>query len=596
MAKMEKDDHGPIAGFGGFFGVKAPSPSDATQLDDWLLAQGAERLLTRPQCRVWRIGSPFGGLASIVVDPCIHALLVGDLFRPQPTSSDGAAQIIRDGHRRRGPQLVWDLVGQFALMLWDNNRRELAFFRDGSSAQTLFCAQGPGGSLCFADRLSLLAGCPLLTRRLSRPALHEYLRFLDISTPHTIYDGMLSAEPDRLYVHGPQGLRWSDGPAGAVAQSSWTLGRAADELDRRLFEAVADRLADVDATVCFLSGGVDSAYLCALASEQAPGRITALTVGFDEPRTDESTVARRIAEHIGVPHRVLRFDLDSCRRAFDALAEGAEYPFADPAGVPTLLAYREARGLAKHALDGTGADTLLGMMPARHQRIAVEHAARLPYGLRRVIARLMAALPTIRDYRPLLAFGDPEEVLVRWGGFSRREIERLCGEAVRLDETRFYRIFRGYPRSAHFERYSALMGNLPDDRIHTAAALTGLKVRFPFFEPQVAALIGSLERDHRWRPEEPKRVLRAALSKRIPRPLWDVPKHGFDFPFVALLTHRDAKLVRDYLDPIRVSRAGLIDPETVAAMVRDFIAGRRDQVFRVWGLAVLYAWIEAHGL
>jgi asparagine synthase (glutamine-hydrolysing) len=293
---------------------------------------------------------------------------------------------------------------------------------------------------------------------------------------------------------------------------------------------------------------------------------------------------------------VLRFDLDACRDGFDALAAGAEYPFADPAGVPTLLAFRHARTLGTVALDGTGADTLLGIMPARHQRIAVGWSARLPHPLRRRLAALMAPVPGLRDYRPLLEFGDPEEVLTRWQGFTRREIEALCGAPVPLAESRFYRIFRRYPRHAHFERYSALMGNLPDDRIHVAAAMTGLRVRFPFFAPEVEALVRGLDRDLRWRPDEPKRVLKAALAGRVPRALWDVPKHGFDFPFADLLAHRDLELVRTWLTPSRLDADGLPSPAAVQALAEGFIAGDRRQAFRVWALVVLSAWLGTHDL
>lgn len=583
-------------GANGIIGAKDLRPADAARLHDWLARRGARTLTGTELCRLWVIGTPVGGLTTLT-DGAVQGWLLGDLFCADHATAADTAGMLAQAYRARGHRLVWDLTGQFALILWDAERRELALFRDGSSAQGLYHAGRPDGSLLFADRPDLLAECPLLPRRVSRPALHEYLRFLDISTPRTLYDGILSCEPGRLYLHARHGLHVLDAPAQAP-QSDTPVGldAAAAELDRRLAAAVAGRLATTGTTIAFLSGGVDSAYLCALAAEMDPGRIRALTVGFSAPPEDESAVAARIAAHIGVPHEVLRFDLDACREAFDALAAGAAQPFADPAGVPTLLAYRHARSIGDVALDGTGADTLLGIMPARHQRIAVAWSALLPAPARRLLAALMAPLPVIRDYRALVDFGDPEEALVRWHGFERRAIEALCGEHVSLAGSRYYRVFRGYRRHAHYERYSALMGNLPDDRIHVAAALTGLRVRFPFFDAAVADLIRALDRDLRWRPDEPKRVLKAALGRRLPRTLWDVPKHGFDFPFTDLLRHRDATLIHTWMTPARIRSAGLRDVAAVNAMVDTFIAGDNRHAFRIWSLVVLFAWLDTHGL
>jgi asparagine synthase (glutamine-hydrolysing) len=487
-------------------------------------------------------------------------------------------------------------VGQFALVLWDARRRELALYRDDSSTQSLYYHRLPDGALVFSDRLDLLVRCPLVPRRLSAQGLHEYLRFLDVSSPSTIYDGVRSTEPGVLCLHGRHGLHHRRAPAapGPADAPPPTLDQAAATLDDHLARAVAARVEDTAALVVFLSGGVDSSLLCALAAGCGKP-LTAVTVGFDDPAADESGVAGAVASALGVPHLVLRFAAREYRRAFERLAR-AQYPFADPAGAPTLLAFEHARGLADTALDGTGADTLLGIMPPRHQRLAVQYAARLPYPVRHTLARAMAAVPRVRDYRPLLDFGDPEEVLIRWQGWSRREIERLCGRQVSLAETRFYSLFRTFAPAEHLARCSALMGNLPDDRIHVAAGITGLKVRFPFFDPAVAAYVRGLPAELRYANGVHKRVLKQALARYLPRALWDMPKHGFDFPFDTLLTADDYALVRAHADAPTLARLGCVDTRTLGRTVAEYLAGSRRERFRVWALTVLGAWLQAHDL
>ena len=138
----------------------------------------------------------------------------------------------------------------------------------------------------------------------------------------------------------------------------------------------------------------------------------ALTVGFEGADLAESGIAQAVAQHLGVPHRVLRFSMSDYRRAFDDLAATTEFPFCDPAALPTLLAYRAARELAEVALDGTGADTLLGIMPARHHRLAIACGTLIPRPLRplrplrRRLAAVMAGVPPLRPYIPLVGLDD----------------------------------------------------------------------------------------------------------------------------------------------------------------------------------------------
>jgi asparagine synthase (glutamine-hydrolysing) len=585
----------------GLIGGKDLRPGELERLGHFADAVGGKLLHPPEHFALWRIGTPRGGLRE-VARYGVHAWLLGDLFVPaSPATQALPAEFPIDAYQHEGHGWIWPMTGQFALVLWDAGRQELALFRDDSSARSLYYHRLPSGALVFSDDLDLLVHCPLVPRRLSANGIHEYLRFLDISTPATIYDGVHSTEPGALCLHGRHGLhhRHPESMPSAVAEVAsprigLTLDSAAAALDTRLGRAVESRIADAHGLVAFLSGGVDSAYLCALAARQSP-QLTAVTVGFDVRAADESAVAGKIAAAIGVPHRVLRFSPAQYRRAFEALA-GGPYPFADPAGPPTLLAFEHSRQLGDTALDGTGADTLLGIMPARHQRLAVQYVARLPYRLRWLLTTALAPVPWLRDYRPLLDFGDPQEVLVRWRGWSRREIERLCGRPVSLVHTRFYGIFRRFPRAAHMARYSALMGNLPDDRIHVAADLTGLRVRFPFFDPAVSAYVAGLPPTLRYAGGEHKRVLKHALARRLPRDLWDVPKHGFDFPFDALLDADGHALLHEHAAGGSLERLGCADLPGLRRCVDEYLAGDRRQRFRVWALVTLGAWLAAHDL
>ncbi len=137
---------------------------------------------------------------------------------------------------------------------------------------------------------------------------------------------------------------------------------------------------------------------------------------------------------------------DQYREAFDTLIAGSDLPFADPAGVPTLLMAQDCRRVVDTVLDGTGGDELAGEMPARYIRIATQYAAVLPRPLRRAGVALLRRLPRIARYTPILDFDDPEELLIRWKGWTRAEIEALCGSPVSFEHTHFFQTYRRFSR------------------------------------------------------------------------------------------------------------------------------------------------------
>lgn len=563
-----------------------PRADLAPRLARWAGAGGMESVVDHGAFGLWRMPQA----PAHTFDTGAEAgVLIGS---PYGSAGDEA---LRSVLRARREGRLDRLEGRLALILWEPGQARLTLFRDGSGASRLYHRELAGGGIVFSDDLDLLAQGPGGERRLERASLHEYLRFMDVSTPNTLLAGVRSPEPgiERVYrlAGGFEDVARGQAPPPRIPQGP---EGALDALEARLLAAIERRLPADGPVLAFLSGGIDSSLIAALAARLAPGRVSALTVGFEEAHFDETPVAAAIAGHLGLPHQVLRIPTGDYRPAFDEWSRRIAYPFADPAAVPTLLAFRAGRELAPVAFDGTGADTLLGIMPARHYRQAATWGSRVPRPLRPGLARLLRAAGPLAGLAPLVDFDDPEEILIRWRAWPRREIERLCGEPVSLAHTRYYRIYRGFAPNQHFERYSALMGNLPDDRIHEAARLTGLEVLFPFFDAEVVDLVRALPMALRYRDGEHKVILRQLLARHVPRAIWDVPKHGFDFPFADFMRVDDHALIRDYLPDARVRASGLVDADIVAATVARFRAGDDRLAFRVWALVVLFAWLANH--
>ena len=368
---------------------------------------------------------------------------------------------------------------------------------------------------------------------------------------------------------------------------------AVQTLDALLQESVRAQLASTTRPAAFLSGGVDSALICAIATRQRPD-VTAVTVGFEGVSFDEAFVAQRIASHLGLKHQVLRFSREQYLDAFGRLSRQMDQPMADPATPATLLALEHCFDRFDTVLDGTGADEAVGAMPPRHVRLAVGCASVLPVSSRRRVSRLLSKVPALSGFTPILDFEHPADTMIRWKGFTRTEIEELCGEPVSFEHTQFYRTFARFPRNAHYERYSALLNAMPNERLTQATLVSGMSVRCPFSERDTDGFIRQLRTDWRYLPGQPKRILRALLARYVPREIWDVPKHSFDFPLHTFLAGDDFALVRRYVDQGRWLDAGLLRADVVRRYGRQYMAGDQRLMFRVWALVVLGAWLEKH--
>lgn len=511
----------------------------------------------------------------------------------QAQESASAATLILMAWRRWGPRCLNRLDAEMSFVLRERKHDPAAvyLYSDRSATHPLYFRLLPQGGIAFASRLRLMPKCLGMNLQISLVGLHEYLRFLDISPPNTPYDGIQAAVAGELVCirHGQVSV--IDLPPPSTPHCG-SFTEAISVLETLLNASVAARLQTSRSPAAFLSGGIDSALVCALASRHRPD-LEAVTVGFDTPEFDESPVAERIARHLGLRHRVLRFDWNDLTRGFELFYARSELPTADPACTPTLLAFRDCADRHDVVLDGIGADDLVGIMPSRHTRVAIEYGARLPLTLRRAMVRIMHKIPLLRDYTPILDFTHPAELLIRWHGFTAEEIERLTGHRALLEQTRFYQAFARFPANAHFERYTALVQCGPSDRLHQAALMTGLPAHLPYLENVVAAFIESLPQGFRYTAREPKRILRALLQRHVPRELWEGPKHGFDFPFRRFLAAEDNQLVRRYLLEGDRSCWNLIAAREVESYARRFLAGDVSIAFRVWTLVVLAAWLQS---
>jgi asparagine synthase (glutamine-hydrolysing) len=499
------------------------------------------------------------------------------------------------------------LDAMFAFALWDRSERVLWLARDHAGIKPLAWTMLADGAVLFGSELRALEAAGGWSPELDAESMAAYLRLGCIPAPRTVFRGVRKLPPGGLVRVGmdgaPEERRWFDVLALAreAAPARLTPAEAEEAVDAALADSVrAQLVADVPVGA-FLSGGVDSSSVVAAMARAAPGAAHAFTIGFDNPTYDESVDAARIAEALGVRHTVLRATEADALALVNGLPRIHDEPFADSSQLPTLLLSRLTRGHVTVALSGDGGDELFGGY-RRHVLAARlwPRLARVPVPLRRAVAAMIGAVPP-RWWDAVLR---PLPAAPRRPGETLHKLATVLAapdlDAVyaRLTTTDGEGMLHGDAPQEPLTRFRALdaAGYLHDDvltKVDRASMSVALEVRVPMLSPAMIRLAFSLPPGLLVRADGGKAVLRDALARHVPRPLFEREKTGFSFPVGAWLRGPLRGWVEDRLASRRLRESGLVDRARAARLWAEHRAGQRDHANALWAVLMLAGWLEA---
>ena len=381
-----------------------------------------------------------------------------------------------------------------------------------------------------------------------------------------------------------------------------------DRLDGLLRDAVrAQIVADVPLGI-FLSGGLDSSLLTAIAAREIPS-ITALTVRAGTGSFDETPHAIAAARHIGVRHEIVELSSGDFDSAFDAIANLLSEPLADSSLLPTYLVCRAARARMTVALGGDGADELFGGYPNFQVQRFARIMAAFPRASGRALIAAMDMLPSGHGYMNLrfrlaqLAQGFGHQVgrqsylwMAPFGERDLRDIFRADIPVAELAAAAFAPIDDAASQADgdnDIEQllHQFLLTYLPDDilqKTDRAAMFNGLEVRAPFLHRPLAEFAASLSHVHKLRGRSGKHILKALAARYLPPSLVHRKKHGFAVPIGDLLRVRFRERVTDTLLSTTNPAAAWFNRITIETMLAAHLSGRRDYGKRLWALLILF--------
>jgi asparagine synthase (glutamine-hydrolysing) len=500
-------------------------------------------------------------------------------------------EVLVESYRRRGPDLIPDLRGMFAVAIWDRERKELILARDHFGKKPLYYTTFRGSGFAFASELTAMAA--VIDGGIDTSVISDYLHFGYVPEPRTIYEDVHVLPPGSLAVWRPEaGLRieryWS--VAQLDVESAWTVDL--DELDEMIGSAVDRRLHSDVALGSFLSGGVDSALIASYLTERRPGAPT-ITVGFDITEWDESPEARRTAAMLDTEHVVEVVSMSDAEAMLDRYVACYDQPFADSSGIPMLALAEAARRHVTVALGGDGADEVFGGYDRYRWLRKMARCLSMPGTLRSVCAKALPAVAGHRGRRlgAILEQADRQgmylELMRVWhatpleailhGGVTRPEFEGLDGLGV---------------ADASNPQVIDLLNYLPFDilvKVDRATMRHGLESRSPFLDVDLVswAASGGLLTAHRGRG---KSALKELLARRLPDYDTSRPKKGFMLPISDWLAGPLRNRLLDASSNERMGRLGVFRADAVGRIVKTFLAGEKSFAFPLWSFLVFQEW------
>ncbi len=527
-------------------------------------------------------------------------------------STDADTEVIVHGYEEHGVEVCEHLDGMFAFALWDADRERLLLARDRMGVKPLVVGRD-GDRLAFASELPALFETDLALGGLDRAALGTYFALGFVPSPRTAFANVQKLRPGELAV--------VDAGAGSlsvdrrryyrptVEARTPSLGTAATELRDRVEAAVERRLMSDVPLGAFLSGGVDSSVVVGTMAAVADGPVRTFTVGFDEPRFDESAAARTVADHHDTDHTEYTVTPADVRETVPDVLDRLGEPFADPSLVPTSVVARETARDVTVALSGDGADELFaGYDRYRGEQLSGYYRA-LPAPVRRATDRLLGRLPVDRttrlgelgrQARKFRRGGEPDAVERHLGWLRIADRAALAAAAPLEPEAAGRRVVESahddaretVPDRDDLARMLAVDARLglPDQLLHKvdrAGMAASLEVRVPFLDRRVVEYALSLPTAHRITARDRKRVLRRAFADRLPDAVLDRGKQGFDMPVGEWLAGPLADEFHGVLGDVETD---LLDVDAVAALHREHSRGRADHAKFLWSVYVFARW------
>lgn len=518
-----------------------------------------------------------------------------------------------------GPSFLEKVNGFFALAIYDNQEKSLFIARDRMGVKPLlYCYDAE--KIIFASEMKAMLNLGVV-KEIDEASLFEYLQFNYIPAPYSVFSGVRKLMPGHYLKVNTSGVYDEEYYKIKTFDEyenleSISYDDAKNKLSNILDKAVERRMISDVPLGAFLSGGIDSSVVVALASRYTD-KLRTFSVGYkDEPMFDETEYACLVARRFNTDHTVFSLTNDDLFTVLYDVLDYTDEPFADSSALAVHILSRYTRSKVTVALSGDGADEMFG----GYNKHMAEYRIRNAGTKERMVGTFDALwknLPQSRNW-PL------SNKIRQFGRFSegmkltaKDRYWRWCAFAKENDAAKL--MLRKSHISDYYKRKDAILESvsisagindvlftdmkmvLQNDmltKVDMMSMANSLEVRTPFLDFELVNFIFSLPSEYKISGEGRKRILRDTYRDMLPAELYSRKKHGFEVPLLKWFRNELKSVIfDDLLNKEFVRQQGLFDSNEIEKIKRRFFSNNPgDTHARIWGLAVFQYWWKKYFL
>ncbi|GAB2531051.1 asparagine synthase (glutamine-hydrolyzing) [Rufibacter soli] len=521
---------------------------------------------------------------------------------PLQTTSD--TEVILEAFIKWGPDFVHELNGMFAFAIFDRKAEKFYLYRDRMGIKPVYYFYD-GNRFAFSSELKSLVQLPFLKGKLTlnQEAISQFLYLGYIPRPNSIYNEIKKMDSGSFMEITKETMSISKYWDLTKKVSNEVLSdetSAKKQLKDLVCSSVQYRMISDVPFGTFLSGGIDSSLVTAVAQSVSDKPVNTFSIGFESGKHNESKFAADVAKHLGTDHHAFTVTEKEALNWVDELTSIYDEPFADSSAIPTILVSELARKHVTMTLSGDGGDELFlgyGMY---------QWAERLSNPFVKAFRHTIAAgLPLLgeRYERGAQVFKYPSEEKVKSHIFSQEQYLFSEAEIQQLLTPEYSAkpiIQEGWENGSRSltpmeaQAFFDMQYYLQDDllvKVDRATMRHSLETRVPLLDYRIVEFALNLSPELKVKNGISKYLLKEVLYDFVPKEIFDRPKWGFSVPLGTWLKGDLRYLLEDYLNESVVTNFGVVRYSEVERLKKNFLNGKDYLYNRIWLLIVLHKWL-----
>jgi len=519
------------------------------------------------------------------------------------TTSD--TEVILEAFALWGKEFVNKLNGMFAIAIFDKQTAKLFIYRDRVGIKPFYYILNEE-IFAFASELKSITTLSKSIGKftLNKTAINYFLRLGYIPAPHSIFNEVKKFDAGNYAEISLDGIMSTTNYWKLTDKIENTVivdeTQAKLELKDLLESSVKYRMISDVSFGVFLSGGIDSSTIAAIAQQQSATPINTFSIGFNEAKYNESQHAANIAKTLGTNHHEFIVSYKEAIDLFDSVLESYDEPFSDSSSIPTMLVSMMAKKYVTMTLSGDGGDEqFLGYG-------AYNWAKRLDNPLlkcsRNLIKPLLAATNSNRFKRVSEMFAFTKETDLKSHIFSveqyyysdrelKNTIKNKLYEPLTFENIESNRNLSSVEKQAIFD----LQYYLRDDllvKVDRATMKYSLETRVPLLDHRIVEYSLNLSQDLKIKNGESKYILKQVLFSYLPKELFDRPKWGFGLPIRQWLNGEMRYLIDDYLSNEKLLKYDFYNLDEINNLKERYFNGEDFLFNKIWAIIILNQWLE----